>query len=243
MNIDFNPYYDAIHRPYFAFEQTMLEYIPFRVEFPFMVKSIHANSIPFMAPEVPLVLVSLYLVVCLLGRSRSSRFNHPSFVMLVNLYNAALVALSIFMSVTVFVESSRLRYSWFNNHVDESINGLPLAKALSVFYLSKFPELFDTVIMAVKGNTRQISFLHVYHHISIIVICYCLIYSSPGSDTYWPSFLNSCVHSLMYSYYLLTSMQIGRFFTLKIKRFMTQLQMVFNINLASISVDYCAIVI
>ena len=227
---DFNQYYDAIHKPYFALERIIHENIPFKIRVPYLEKSNHANSIPFMNLEAPLIFISIYLVICSLGKYRTTRFDHQLFKIFVNFYNAGLVILSAFMGLTVLIESSRLGYTWFNNNPDESVNGLPLAKALSVFYLSKFPELMDTVIMAIKGNTRQISFLHVYHHTSIILVCFSLIYSAPGSDTYFSAFLNSCIHTLMYSYYLLTSLQIGLFFTRRIKKFMTLLQMVFFDN-------------
>ena len=224
--IDFNPYYDAIHKPYFALEKAMLQYIPFRIDVPFFGQSNHSKLFPFMRPEIPLAFIALYLVICGIGKNRKSRFDHPVFKFLVNVYNAGLVALSAFMVLTVVVESSRLGYSWFNNPVDETPKALPLAKALSIFYLSKFPELLDTVIMAIKGNTRQISFLHVYHHTSIIVIWFCIIYCTPYSECWFSAFQNSFIHTLMYSYYLMTSMQVGVFFTRRLKKYMTQMQMV-----------------
>lgn len=39
-----------------------------------------------------------------------------------------------------------------------------------VFYLSKYVEFLDTFIMIAKGAVRQISVLHVYHHVSISFI-------------------------------------------------------------------------
>eukprot|EP00835_Amoeboradix_gromovi_P002673 NODE_156_length_16689_cov_0.273960.p6 type:complete len:295 gc:universal NODE_156_length_16689_cov_0.273960:4323-5207(+) len=224
-SVDFNPYYDAIHKPYFALENFLMQLIPFRLNISFMGRSNHSKHFPFMQIEVVLFFTAIYLVVCLIGKYRTSRYDHPFFKFLVNVYNACLVALSAFMVVTVLIESSRLGYTWFNNPVDESPKTLPLAKALSIFYLSKFPELLDTVIMAIKGNTRQISFLHIYHHTSIIFFWYCIIYATPYSECYFAAFQNSFIHTLMYSYYLLTSMRAGLFLTRRLKKYMTQLQM------------------
>ena len=240
MDLDFNfePYYDAIHKPYFILEKIMMEYIPFRMSTP-LIASKHASYLPFMQPELPLTFVLLYFGVCYTGRQRSTRFEHPWFKFAVNVYNAFLVVLSAFMVTTIVVETSRLGYTWFNNPIDESIKARPLAKALSIFYLSKYPELMDTVIMAIKGNTRQISFLHIYHHVSIILTMYVVTYTSPYSESYFCALQNCVVHTLMYSYYLLTSMKTGSFLTKRIKKYMTLMQMVFTnslrLNLYSMS--------
>ncbi len=231
--MDFGPYYDAIHKPYFYMEHMIIKNLPFRLPEPTNLSS-HAKYLPFMKIELPLVFISAYLVVCYIGRHRKSRFDHPWFKFAVNLYNAFCVALSAFMTVTIFIETQRLGYTWFNNYIDESIRARNLAKALSIFYLSKYPELLDTVIMAIKGNTRQISFLHIYHHTSVILIFYTVISSSPYSEAYFCALQNCAVHTLMYSYYLLTSMKTGVFFTSKIKKYMTMIQMVFSIHVDSI---------
>lgn len=42
-----------------------------------------------------------------------------------------------------------------------------MASVIYVFFLSKLYEFVDTFIMLAKGNTSQVSLLHVYHHVSI----------------------------------------------------------------------------
>eukprot|EP00834_Sanchytrium_tribonematis_P004881 NODE_264_length_11354_cov_1.067170.p6 type:complete len:244 gc:universal NODE_264_length_11354_cov_1.067170:531-1262(+) len=226
MELNFEPYYDAIHRPFFAVENAVLAILPFKMNVPFLSKSEHSKHMPFMSVEIPIIFLTLYCCISYWGTKRTTRFDHPFFKVAVNVYNASLVALSAFMVLTILIETTRLNYSWFNNGIDESKRALPLAKALSIFYLSKFPELLDTVIMAIKGNTRQISFLHVYHHTSIIIFWYCIMYSTPYSEAYFTAFQNSFIHTLMYSYYLMTSLKIGTYFTKKLKKYMTQMQMV-----------------
>eukprot|EP00835_Amoeboradix_gromovi_P003456 NODE_229_length_13800_cov_0.838114.p5 type:complete len:281 gc:universal NODE_229_length_13800_cov_0.838114:10232-11074(+) len=233
MNVNFEPYYDAFHMPYFKLESILMKFIPFRLSTP-LVPSAHAKFLPFMQPELPIMFILIYFGICYLGRQRSSRFDHPWFKFLVNVYNAFLVVLSAFMVSTITIETTRLGYTWFNNPIDESVNARNLAKALSIFYLSKYPELLDTVIMAIKGNTRQISFLHIYHHSSIIFIWYVVTFTTPYSEAYFCALQNCAVHTLMYSYYLLTSMKMGSFFTKRIKKYMTLMQMVPLNNVDSI---------
>lgn len=71
-----------------------------------------------------------------------------------------------------------------------------------VYYLSKFYELLDTLIFILKRKT--LSFLHVFHHATVIVMCY-----------FWLQFVqslqivalltNTAVHVIMYTYYFLCS--------------------------------------
>lgn len=42
-----------------------------------------------------------------------------------------------------------------------------IAWALYIFFVSKIFEFLDTVFMALKKKDNQISFLHMYHHISM----------------------------------------------------------------------------
>ena len=45
-----------------------------------------------------------------------------------------------------------------------------LSRIVWVFYVSKIYEFVDTLIMLAKGSLRQVSFLHVYHHVTISAI-------------------------------------------------------------------------
>ena len=59
--------------------------------------------------------------------------------------------------------------------------------------------------MIARGNLRQVSFLHVYHHVSISLFWWAIAYCAPGGEAWYSLALNSLVHVLMYSYYLLAS--------------------------------------
>lgn len=41
--------------------------------------------------------------------------------------------------------------------------------------------------MLLKGNTKQVSFLHVYHHVSISCIWWAIAYAAPGGDGAQPA--------------------------------------------------------
>ena len=75
------------------------------------------------------------------------------------------------------------------------------------FYLSKIYEFIDTFIMIANGNIRQVSFLHVYHH-SFTALFGKLVVTldNGGSDVWYAIFINSLVHVVMYSYYLMATL-------------------------------------
>ncbi|KAJ2590048.1 hypothetical protein EV177_009136 [Coemansia sp. RSA 1804] len=74
---------------------------------------------------------------------------------------------------------------------------------LYLFYLSKYYELIDTVIIILKG--RKASLLQIYHHAGVILITYATNYfaSSSGLFLVWE---NTGVHTIMYTYYTLTAL-------------------------------------
>jgi len=75
-----------------------------------------------------------------------------------------------------------------------------------MYYLCKYLDLGDTVFIVLGKKTRQLTLLHVWHHASIIPLF--AYYLSTGLGAGFIStlpLLNSLVHTLMYSHYLLTS--------------------------------------
>ncbi|XP_011074550.1 elongation of fatty acids protein 3-like [Sesamum indicum] len=74
-----------------------------------------------------------------------------------------------------------------------------------VFYFSKILEFVDTLLILLSGScSRRLSFLHVYHHAVVPVMCYLWL---AAAQTLMPVGLvtNAAVHVLMYAYYLLSA--------------------------------------
>jgi elongation of very long chain fatty acids protein 4 len=44
-----------------------------------------------------------------------------------------------------------------------------MARAMWVYYLIKLVDLLDTVLFALRKKSNQISFLHVFHHFSMVI--------------------------------------------------------------------------
>lgn len=73
------------------------------------------------------------------------------------------------------------------------------------FLLSKYAELGDTFLLIIKRPERRPSFLHVYHHISVMLTCWYLAVTHIPVSHYGVT-VNLFVHSVMYLYYALYDM-------------------------------------
>lgn len=88
-----------------------------------------------------------------------------------------------------------------------------------IFYVSKFYEMLDTVLMVLKG--RPLTFIHMYHH---MIVPY-LFWSFMATDAtaHWILVVNnSGVHVIMYFYYMIHTMG----YTVWWKKYLTMLQIV-----------------
>ncbi|KAG0416460.1 Elongation of fatty acids protein sre1, partial [Dictyocoela roeselum] len=86
-----------------------------------------------------------------------------------------------------------------------------------LFYLSKYYELVDTIILHI--NKKRASFLQTYHHAGAIIATFLLTNSKTQMGWIFIS-LNTFVHSIMYLYFAFTCIGI-RF---KYKHFITNMQ-------------------
>jgi len=69
----------------------------------------------------------------------------------------------------------------------------------TLFMLSKTPELLDTAFLILRK--KQVSFLHVYHHSTVLVYCWLAFSLESPLGIYFAS-MNYGVHAVMYTYYL-----------------------------------------
>ncbi|KAH7436149.1 hypothetical protein KP509_05G005100 [Ceratopteris richardii] len=175
-------------------------------------------------------------------RGRCRRQEHSALRYLVLAHNAFCTCLSFYMAYGLLCSAYNLRYSvWGNAYKEEEKS---MAHYIYVFYMSKMVEFLDTIIMLLKRNVRQVTVLHVYHHVSVAIIIilprtritHFLGYICISPETYISAALNSIVHVFMYLYYFLWAL-----WTDDMKRkqrylfwgkYLTQMQMLqFTINM------------
>ncbi|XP_050437307.1 elongation of very long chain fatty acids protein AAEL008004-like isoform X2 [Adelges cooleyi] len=94
------------------------------------------------------------------------------------------------------------------------------------YYFSKFTEFMDTIFFVLRKKDRNISTLHVIHHGVMPMSVWFGVKFTPGGHSTFFGLLNTFVHIIMYTYYLLAALgpQVQKY--LWWKKYLTSLQMV-----------------
>lgn len=89
-------------------------------------------------------------------------------------------------------------------------------------YCTKFLDMCDSLFMVLRKKGDQLSFLHVYHHLTIGMIWGILLHNGVANGTaFFGAWINSLVHALMYFHYFWTSIGMRNPF----KKYLTLFQM------------------
>lgn len=187
----------------------------------------------FLRPECVLALLVFYLGSKPVFQEIAKSIDPKSswFITSIALHNALLAVFSAVVAWNSWpiVWQHYHQYGAFDTYCDP--NGTLWAQPSDfgawafIFYISKYYEFVDTWILVLKGKPP--SFLQVYHHTGI-AFCMWIGVLSQSSWLKAVVLLNSVIHTLMYTYFLiktvrpkteiksakyLTQMQIGQFFT------------------------------
>ncbi|MBN3302382.1 ELOV4 protein, partial [Amia calva] len=142
-------------------------------------------------------------------------------------YNFTMVCLSAYMFYEFFVTSYLANYSYLCQPVDYSTSGLGLRMASVCwwFFFSKVIELLDTIFFILRKKNSQLTFLHVYHHGTMIFNWWAGVKYVAGGQSFFIGMVNSFVHIVMYSYYGLAAIGPHMQRYLWWKRYLTALQL------------------
>jgi GNS1/SUR4 family len=86
--------------------------------------------------------------------------------------------------------------------------GYRIAGVFVLFYLQKYLEFFDTWFFILRKSSRQVTFLHLFHHSSITIVVGSILPFDYNGDMYLPILLNSANHMLVYLHYLLATLGV-----------------------------------
>uniref|UniRef100_A0A023F4L2 Elongation of very long chain fatty acids protein n=1 Tax=Triatoma infestans TaxID=30076 RepID=A0A023F4L2_TRIIF len=93
------------------------------------------------------------------------------------------------------------------------------------YYFSKFTEFMDTIFFVLRKKNEHISTLHVIHHGCMPMSVWFGVKFTPGGHSTFFGLLNTFVHIIMYSYYLLAALGPSVQKYLWWKKYLTSLQM------------------
>ncbi|XP_067613817.1 very long chain fatty acid elongase F-like [Eurosta solidaginis] len=95
-----------------------------------------------------------------------------------------------------------------------------------LYLINKFLDYTETVFFILRKSYKQVTFLHVYHHvmISTYVFLY-LSFQGTGGHPALAPMINTLIHTIMYTYYLMSSLDGNIKKSLWWKKYITQIQL------------------
>lgn len=197
-----------------------------------------STSLPLGRWEYPFILPFFYLAgVFLLRRLMASRppVNTKVLTQFHNLF-IGLLSLAMFLGIVYGVLFDSVGDIWRDPSIGNDIfctrnrgddfsyiNGSTFFWVY-LYYLSKYYEWMDTLIIVLKKSDRQLSYLHVFHHCIIVPVSWAWCASNWPIVWYGCS-INCLVHVIMYTYYFLSGIP-NQPFDLSWKKYITQFQIV-----------------
>lgn len=176
---------------------------------------------------IPLIISALYLLFCKYGPIYMSNRDAFKLNNELCLWNGFLALFSLIGSIITIPSFFKILFNngFMYTLCDKNVYE-PGAVSfwIMLFTFSKIPELLDTVFIILKK--KPLIFLHYYHHASVLVVSW-YVYAVKGPYGVYFACMNYFVHTLMYSYYFLSSLEmIPKWFNPKIITNLQILQMV-----------------
>lgn len=171
-----------------------------------------ANAFAKTSLYTPLVATLIYFSFIYWGRKimhTREPFGLKTYMIVYNLYQTILNAWWCYAVVRQVNHDYGGR--WFESIAaapDRRAAGFNLGFIIWIHYNNKMVEMLDTVFMVLRKKEKQVSFLHVYHHVLILWAWFTVCHFGAGGASYFGGLMNSGIHVCMYSYYLLRLLNI-----------------------------------
>ncbi|XP_055640202.1 elongation of very long chain fatty acids protein 7 [Toxorhynchites rutilus septentrionalis] len=185
---------------------------------------------PLMGSPIPvLAIAALYLSFVLHLGPRWMRNRKPlEMKRTLILYNATQVVFSVLLCIQPFFIgglSHMFNVSCNASTALDKSTQMAIWKGTWWYLVMKVIELLDTVFFVLRKKHNQVSFLHVYHHTIMVVFTWGYLKYLPGAQGAFLGILNSFVHIVMYTYYLIAALGPRYQKYLWWKKYMTTLQL------------------
>lgn len=203
------------------------------------------------SPAPVVTMTSVYILfVCLIGPFLMRNRQPYQLKSLIRFYNLLMVFLAGILLYKIYDAVGSL-----GAFIDpEKTFSLDDGSGTKIYQMSNFiiivrlSEYLDTIFFTLRKKQNQVTFLHVFHHAFVPMYAYWILRTAPVRFNVFIILINSAIHVLMYSYYLLATYQAPRepgkaqpkqSLLMKIvtkillfKKYMTQLQILQFVTLA-----------
>ena len=145
-------------------------------------------------------------------------------------YNLFQVIISTYIVLEGWDAGWGRHYSWICQNVEagteQGSTAMRMVSVSYVYFINKYIELADTLFFVLRKKNEQITLLHVYHHAIMPIYAWIQVRYLPGGHEIFVGLMNSFVHMVMYSYYLLSAFGPKMQPYLWWKKYLTQLQLI-----------------
>nr|CAD7260764.1 unnamed protein product [Timema shepardi] len=199
------------------------------VNFKFTNQLSKAIIYAFSSPVYLLVIIALYLFFVLVAGPKFMENRRPySLKKIIAVYNILQVLANAYLFYGTLTSgwTDKISLGCYPIKYEDDPD-LKLAGMVWKVFTLKIVDLLDTIFFVLRKKSNQVTFLHVYHHVSTIAISLLGAKYFPGGAATFPILPNTLVHVLMYTYYLLAlqgpdmQKKLARF-----KKYLTTIQLV-----------------
>ncbi|XP_034188457.2 very long chain fatty acid elongase AAEL008004-like [Osmia lignaria lignaria] len=170
---------------------------------------IKTNDWFLVSSPVPIILITFaYLYFVLKCGPRYMENRKPySFKTFIRLYNLFQVVTNSMIVYHIFEAGWYRDYFIYCRPIDPAITPASMKFAHISWYVLalKVFDYTETVLFVLRKKQRQISFLHLYHHVTTVFVAWVFVKYSPNGMAITVPMVNCGVHVIMYTYYFLAT--------------------------------------
>ncbi|XP_054157624.1 elongation of very long chain fatty acids protein AAEL008004-like [Oppia nitens] len=150
------------------------------------------------------LLVTRKLLPVFMANRSAYDMRRPMFI-----YNIVMVAANAYLFVEAVgaCELGRVFLNFkYPDQTDRSVGTMRFLSIEWLFWMTRFLDLLDTVFFVLRKKDSQITFLHLYHHTVVPILCWlCLKVNPKAPIVLLFGICNTLIHVIMYTYYGLAS--------------------------------------
>ncbi|CAH2097995.1 unnamed protein product [Euphydryas editha] len=186
------------------------------------------DSLPLMATPGPIaIIITAYLLFVLkIGPSIMSKRKPYKLTTALLVYNAIQVVFSAYIVQRTFKMISLYGLIPKTCYINNENYRKEMIFVMWTYFAAKISELLDTVFFVLRKKDKQITFLHIYHHSSTLIIAWAFSKYWPSETLFFIGFINSLIHVFMYLYYGLSALGPKATKYIFWKKYMTKIQMI-----------------